>query len=389
MFNRFINFFIKDSKAPSFREDAGILSGITGIILNAFLFALKLTVGSIMGSVAVISDGFNNLSDMGSTAVTLVGIKLSSKRPDRDHPFGHGRFEYISALIVSFIIMSVGLELLRTSFDKIFSPDPVKATNWLLIGLLFISIPVKLFMMGLNMNLGRRCDSEPLLAAAVDSRNDCIATGAVILSATVDSLNILPVSIDGYAGAAVSLFILWSGFGVAKDTVALILGKAPDPETVKKIRSILLETPEIQGLHDLIVHDYGPGRQFVTVHAEVSDKCDLVAIHEIIDSTEKRVFRETGCETTIHMDPVCDDSPELEAIKNRISTSFSELKINGTFHDLRMTNGKENINVIFDAVFPADLSPEKTRLAADKIAADIKSLDSRYNAVIQIDRDFT
>ena len=388
MFNRFINRFIKED-TPAFRQDAGILSGITGIILNACLFALKLTIGSLMGSVAVISDGFNNLSDMGSTAVALAGIKLSGKRPDRDHPFGHGRFEYISALIVSFIIMSVGLELLRTSFDKILSPAPAQGANWLLTGLLFISIPVKLFMMGLNLNLGRRCSSEPLLAAAVDSRNDCIATGAVILSAIIDSLNILPVSIDGYAGAAVSLFILWSGFGVAKDTVALLLGKAPDPETVKNIRRILLETPEIQGLHDLIVHDYGPGRQFVTVHAEVSDKSDLVAIHEIIDSTEKRVFKETGCEITIHMDPVCAESPELEAIKCRISESFKELNINGTFHDLRMTNGKENINVIFDAVFPADLAPEKTRLAADKIAADIKSLDSRYNAVIQIDRDFT
>ena len=176
---------------------------------------------------------------------------------------------------------------------------------------------------------------------------------------------------------------------MAKDTVALLLGKAPDPETVKNIRRILLETPEIQGLHDLIVHDYGPGRQFVTVHAEVSDKSDLVAIHEIIDSTEKRVFKETGCEITIHMDPVCADSPELEAIKCRIAESFKELNIDGTFHDLRITNGRENANVIFDAVFPADLSPEKTRLAADKIAADIKSLDSRYNAVIQIDRDFT
>lgn len=372
------------------RQKAGVLSGITGLVCNALLFALKLTVGTVIGSVAVVSDAFNNLSDMGSTLVSLFGIKLSTKRADRDHPFGHGRFEYISALIVSFIILSVGLELLKTSFAEILSPSPSnESVNFLLIGLLALSLPVKLFMMALNFKLGKLTSSAPLTATAIDSRNDCISTLAVILSAIVDSLNILPFKIDGYMGTAVSLLIMWSGFSVAKDTVNLLLGSAPDGETVEKIRALLLEAPEITGFHDLIIHDYGPGRIFASVHAEISENSDIVAVHEIIDEREKIIYRETGCEITVHMDPVSDSTPEMVTIKQCISSFISDLPFSASFHDLRITRGKDNVNVIFDVVFPPEISKSVSDKAVKDLSSAICALDKRYSAVIQVDTAYT
>ncbi len=381
----FIRLFIKDTDSAESRQKAGVLSGITGLICNALLFVLKLTVGTVIGSVAVISDAFNNLSDMGSTLVTLFGIKFSGKRADRDHPFGHGRFEYISALIVSFIILSVGLELLKTSFSEVISPSSTGNASFLLIGLLALSLPVKLFMMALNFKLGKLTSSAPLTAAAVDSRNDCISTGAVILSALVDSLNVLPFKIDGFMGIAVSLLIMWSGFSVARDTVNLLLGSAPDRETVDKIRKLLLEAPEITGFHDLIIHDYGPGRIFASVHAEISENSDIVAVHEVIDEREKIIYRETGCEITVHMDPVSDSTPETVTIKQCISSFISDLPFSADFHDLRITRGKDNVNVIFDIVFPPEISKSVSEKTVTDLSNAVCALDKRYCTVIQVD----
>lgn len=391
MFNFITGIFIKNHKETGdslIRQKYGFLSGFMGIICNLLLFAIKLTVGIMINSVAVISDAFNNLSDMGSTVVSVAGIKLSNMLPDREHPFGHGRFEYISALIVSFIIMLVGFELFKSSGEKIFNPAPANDINWLLIALLAISIPVKLFMFGMNNFLGKAISSPALIASAIDSRNDCFATGAVIVGAIVDGLKILPFTIDGYMGAIVSLLIMYAGFSVAKDTIGLLLGKAPEKETVEQIHNLLLETPEIIDIHDLIVHDYGPGRLFASVHAEVKEDADIVAVHEAIDKIEKHIFEVTGCEITIHMDPVCTDNPILINIKTLVNNIFKEENLSWSIHDLRMTDGEQNINIIFDMVVSFEAKQEEIERVTLLLKDAIKQADKRFSVVIQIDRDF-
>lgn len=391
MFNFITGIFIKNHKETGdslIRQKYGFLSGFMGIICNLLLFAIKLTVGIMINSVAVISDAFNNFSDMGSTVVSVAGIKLSNMKPDREHPFGHGRFEYISALIVSFIIMLVGFELLKSSSEKIFNPTPASDINWLLIALLAISIPVKLFMFGMNNFLGKAISSPALLASAIDSRNDCFATGAVIISAIIDGLKILPFTVDGYMGAIVSLLIMYAGFSVAKDTIGLLLGKAPEKETVDQIHNLLLETPEIIDIHDLIVHDYGPGRLFASVHAEVKEDADIVAVHEAIDKIEKHIFDITGCEITIHMDPVCADNPILINIKNLVNNIFKEENLTWSIHDLRMTDGEQNMNIIFDMVVAFEAKQEEIERVTHLVKDAIKEADKRFSVVIQIDRDF-
>lgn len=391
MFKLITGLFIKDHKETlnsSVRQKYGLLSGIMGILCNLLLFIIKISVGFMINSVAVISDAFNNFSDMGSTVISVIGIKLSNRKPDREHPFGHGRFEYISALIVSFIIMLVGFELLKSSFDKIINPVTPQDINWLLIGLLAVSIPVKLFMFGMNNYLGKAISSPPLMASAIDSRNDCIATGAVIISAIVDGLKILPFTIDGYVGALVSLLIMYAGFSVAKDTIGLLLGKAPEEETVEKIHDLLLETPEIIDIHDLIVHDYGPGRLFASVHAEIKDDANIIAAHEAIDATEKHIFDITGCEITIHMDPVCTDNLRLINVKNIVNDIFKQQNLSWSIHDLRMTDGENNINIIFDMVVPFEAKTEDIKSITNLIKDAIKNEDQKYSVVIQIDRDY-
>lgn len=391
MFSLITSIFIKNHKETGnnlIRQKYGFLSGFMGIICNLLLFAIKLTVGIMINSVAVISDAFNNFSDMGSTVVSVAGIKLSNMKPDREHPFGHGRFEYISALIVSFIIMLVGFELLKSSGEKIFNPAPANDINWLLIALLAISIPVKLFMFGMNNFLGKAISSPALIASAIDSRNDCFATGAVIVGAIIDGLKILPFTIDGYMGAIVSLLIMYAGFSVAKDTIGLLLGKAPEKETVEQIHNLLLETPEIIDIHDLIVHDYGPGRLFASVHAEVKEDADIVAAHEAIDKVEKHIFDVTGCEITIHMDPVCTDNSMLINVKNLVNNIFKEENLTWSIHDLRMTDGEQNINVIFDMVVSFEAKQEEIERVTLLLKDAIKQADKRFSVVIQIDRDF-
>lgn len=391
MFKFLTSLFIKNYKNTNnsaVRQKYGLLSGMMGILCNLFLFIIKITVGLMINSVAVISDAFNNFSDMGSTLVSIIGIKLSNMKPDREHPFGHGRFEYISALIVSFIIMVVGLELLKSSVDKIINPVAAQEINWLLIGLLAISIPVKLFMYGMNKYLGKAVSSMPLIATALDSRNDCFATGAVIISAIVDGLNIFTFTVDGYVGALVSLLIMYAGFSVAKDTIGLLLGKVPEKETVNRIHDLLLETPEIIDIHDLIVHDYGPGRLFASVHAEIKDDANIIAAHEAIDAAEKHILNITGCEITIHMDPVCTDDERLINIKKIINDIFNEQELSWSIHDLRMTGGESNINIIFDMVVPYEAKPEEIKTVTGLVKDAIKKADPIYSVVIQIDRDF-
>lgn len=391
MYKFLLKAFVKDHENvsdPKVRRDYGMFSGIMGIICNIVLFAVKISVGFFINSVAVISDAFNNLSDMTSTVISILGIRLSSKKPDKDHPYGHGRFEYISALIVSFLIMLVGFELLKSSVTSIFTPTEAQAINYITVVLLVLSIPVKFFMYGCNKFLGKKINSSVLLATAADSLNDCIATGAVIVSAVVDGLKFLPFRIDGYVGAIVSLLIMKAGFDVAKDTIDRLLGQAPDEEMLKELKTLVLATPEIVDIHDLIAHDYGPGRCFASLHAEVSASSDIVAAHEAIDAVEKEVYNKLGCSLTIHLDPVETDCPETNEIKEKIIRSLYESNVSWRFHDVRITRGEKNVNVIFDIVVPYEVDDSRCEKVLAKLKEDIKSLNCIYNCVIQVDRSF-
>lgn len=291
----------KNVEDKEVREAYGVLAGILGIICNFFLFGLKLTVGLIINSIAVISDAFNNLSDMGTSVITILGAKLSNRPPDQEHPHGHGRYEYIASLVVSFVIFGVGIELLRNSFGKIIHPDKV-VFNLTLIIILLCSILIKVWMFSYNRYIGKIIDSCVMRATAYDSLNDVYATSGVILGTVIGNFVNFPV--DGVMGLIISGLIIYTGFNTAKDSVHLLLGASPDPEVIEKINKLVLENKNIKGIHDLKIHDYGPGRVTASIHAEVSDNVNIVDIHSEIDKIEMKVKEELGIDMVIHMDPV-------------------------------------------------------------------------------------
>ena len=295
--------FVKDDdiKNPDTRRKYGVLGGILGIICNMFLFAVKLASGIMINSIAVVSDAFNNLSDLGSSLVSVFGSRMSGKTADEEHPYGHGRAEYISALIISMLIIFFGFELLKNSVGEIFSPSEV-ILSIVSVALLVVSIPVKLWLWYANRYMGKKIESEVLLAASRDSLNDCIATLAVIVSALISPFVAFPI--DGIAGLCVSALIIWTGIGVARNTVDRLLGKAPDTGMIEDIENMLLSDDNIIGMHGLMVHDYGPGRMIASAHAEVPDHLSLVEIHDVIDAIEHKILRELGVDIVIHADPV-------------------------------------------------------------------------------------
>ena len=299
-----IKTFVKDYNNTSdikVREAYGTLAGIIGIICNMILFSTKLTIGFLMNSIAISSDAFNNLSDTGSSMVALIGAELSGKDPDFEHPYGHGRFEYIASLIISFIIMLVGIELLKSSFDKVLNPEPI-TFNPILIAILVLSILIKVWMFSYNRYIGHKIDSGVNRATAADSLNDVIATSAVVLTTLIGQ--VFELYLDGYAGVVVSLLIIYAGFQIAKDTVNVLLGMSPSEEVVEAINAIIKGNSNIVGVHDLKVHDYGPGRTVASVHTELSDQTNLVKAHSIIDGLEKKIFKELGIDIVIHVDPI-------------------------------------------------------------------------------------
>lgn len=371
----------KDTKNPEVRVKACFIAGITGILCNSFLFALKLIVGVSMKSIAIISDAFNNLSDMGSAVVTIIGAKLSQRKPDKEHPFGHGRYEYISSLIVSFIIMLVGFELFKTSVQKIFNPEEIFMSP-LLLGILCISLPVKLWMYSYNKRLGTAIKSGVIMASARDNLNDVVATGAVIVTTLVTKLINIP-SLDGIVGTAVSVMIMYSGFGISKDTIGILLGTPPEKEMTDKIRKMITDTPGVVGVHDLIVHDYGPGRVIASVHAEVPDNCNIVEIHEIIDDLECRIGNEMGIHIVIHMDPISVDCEYTSQTKIAVQKIVKGIDERMNIHDFRMVDGTNNINLIFDIEVPGDFDDVENLKST--IAIKLAELDSRFNPVINID----
>ncbi|MFR1519378.1 MAG: cation diffusion facilitator family transporter [Clostridia bacterium] len=374
-----------DTKDKKVRELYCVLAGVLGIICNVLLFVVKLVIGRLMNSISILSDAFNNLSDMGSSIISILGAKMSNRRPDREHPFGHGRMEYIASFAVSFIILIVGFELFRSSVEKIVHPEPVRF-NIVLILILALSLSLKVWMFSYNRYMGKKIDSTVLRAAASDSLNDVIATAVVIVATVIGNYVSFPA--DGVMGVAVSIMIMISGFKIAKEVVDRLLGQRPDPALVKEIAGMILSYDGIIGIHDMIVHNYGPGRNFASVHAEVSDNSDIIKIHEVIDAAEQDILRETGVMMVIHMDPVSLNSPETQEIAAVVKGIIAEIDPALTFHDFRITKGQSRINVIFDLVVPIETTPERRREITSLIAQRLSAADPRYVAVIQVDTSF-
>lgn len=382
-----LKMFIKNhdnTEDKKVREKYCTLSGFLGIICNFILFVVKLIIGSVMKSLAITSDAFNNLSDMGTSVMAIISAKMSGKKPDADHPFGHGRFEYISSLIISFLIMLVGFELAKGSFDKILNPEPIVMNLSALI-ILAISISIKLWMWSYNRYMSKKIDSSLLKATASDSLNDVISTSAVIISTVLGF--VFDINIDGIVGIIVSIMIMIVGFKLAKETVDILLGSAPDKKTVLEIEKLIMQSEYVLGIHDLIVHDYGPGRVFASVHAEVSDKENVMIIHEEIDAIEQTVMNELGIELVIHMDPLATDSHILNDAKKMVLDIIAPLG-DYPIHDFRMTDGENRVNLIFDIVVPASTSEKDRECLTSAVSSALKEVDPKYYAVIHIDNNY-
>ena len=370
---------------PRVRSAYGILCGIVGIFLNLLLFAGKLTAGLLTGSIAIVADAFNNLSDAGSSVITLLGFKLAGQKPDPEHPFGHGRIEYISGLIVSMMIVLMGFELGKSSIEKLIHPEETRS-GWIAVAILAVSILVKLYMFLYNRSVGKKIDSAAMRATAADSLSDSAATAAVLL-ATILSPLVRPFPIDAVGGLLVALFILRAGIMAAIDTVSPLLGQPPEPEFVSLIEKTVRAHEEVVGIHDLIVHDYGPGRQMISLHAEISDKSDILQAHDLIDNIEQELRSVLGCEAVIHMDPIASDDETVNELRSFLEEQVRSLDPSVTIHDFRMVRGETHTNLIFDVVVPFGfrMSDEEVRQEISRI---IKSVDRKYFAVIRIDKSY-
>lgn len=366
------------------RKAYGTLCSVLGIFLNVLLFAGKYAAGVISGSIAITADAFNNLSDAGSSAISLLGFRLSGKKPDPHHPFGHGRIEYISGLAVAIMIVVMGVELFMSSVRKIAAPTPVEI-GLLPAAILLVSILVKVYMFAYNRSIGRKISSAAMAATGTDSLSDSIATAVVLLSMGVSYL--FDVNIDGYAGVLVALFILYAGAGVAKDTLSPLLGQAPDPELVSKIEELVMSSPAVIGMHDLVVHDYGPGRLMISLHAEVDGKGDIFELHDSIDTVERKLKETLGCDATIHMDPVETDNELLAAERSALNEALSGVNGLRGIHDLRMVMGPSHTNLIFDVVMDTsvDMSAEDFR---SLICRTVEERMPGHFAVVTVDTSF-
>ena len=367
------------------RKAYGVLCGAVGIALNVLLFLGKFFAGALSGSIAITADAFNNLSDAGSSFVTLLGFQLAGQQPDAGHPFGHGRFEYLSGLAVSVLILLMGFELAKSSVLKILHPAPVDFSP-LVVAILCVSIAVKLYMAFYNRQLGRRLNSAAMLATAADSLSDSLATTAVLAATLIGHFTGL--MIDGWVGVLVALFILWSGFHAAKDTIDPLLGTPPTHEFVEQIRQIVMAHPAIIGIHDLIVHDYGPGRVMISLHAEVSASENVLELHDEIDNVERELQKKLGCSAVIHMDPIVTDDGITEETRGRVAALVHCIDDAISIHDFRMVAGPTHTNVIFDAVVPFHFRLTDAEVA-EKIKTAVRTLDSSYFAVVNVERSYT
>lgn len=387
-----IRAFVKNSentKDSAVRRSVGTLSGVIGIVCNLLLCGIKITAGVLAKSMSIIGDGLNNLSDMGSSLITMLGFKLSGKPADKDHPFGHGRLEYMSAFIVSVLILIVGFELLINSVKSLVSGEKQPFYGTYAIVSLVISLAIKFFLFFFNRKCGKLISSDALRATAQDSINDCFTTLAILVSVVITRVFSVSFNLDAIMAAAVAFYILWAGFSSAKDTVSNLLGKPPEKELIKEIESTVMSFSEFLGIHDLIVHDYGPGRVFASIHVEVPQNVDIVECHEKIDLCEKVVFEKTGVQLVIHMDPIDTDNEQVNKAKEQMLKIIKSIDPRFTLHDFRMTpKSGERTNLIFDVVLPADFTGS-TAVLHEVINKKAKETDETFVTVITFDRDYT
>lgn len=387
-----IRLFIKNSEDvndPAVRRRYGTLGGIVGIACNLFLCALKITVGSLTSSISIVADGLNNLSDMGSSVITMIGFKMAGKPADSEHPFGHGRMEYMSAFVVAMLILLVGAELFMSSAKALINGDDMPRYSVWALAILAASILVKLWMCLFNRRLGKKISSEALIATAKDSLNDIIATSVILLSVGVSMLTDLPFNLDAAMGILVSLFIFYSGISSARETLDSILGAPPDKELIKEIESTILSFEEFIGIHDLIIHNYGPGRQFASVHVEVPQDIDIVKCHEQIDLCEKLISEKLNVSLVIHMDPIDINNETVKNVRESMAKALKSIDGNMSLHDFRMTPaGTKRTNLIFDVVVPSSVKLTREELER-LISEQARLINPTYCCVITFDNDFT
>ena len=375
----------EDINNPEVRKNYGIVSGFVGIFCNVILFISKIIAGILTSSVSITADAFNNLSDAGSSIVTIIGFKLADKPADADHPFGHGRIEYISGFIVSIVILIVGLELIKSSIVKIINPEPIDF-NIVSLAIMVISILIKLWMSVYNRYVGKKIDSSTIQAVAADSLNDVVATSAVVIGIVINYFTSL--NIDGIMGCVVAIFIIKAGLETAKDTIDPLLGQAPEQSFVDAIESEVLKYDIVIGIHDLIVHNYGPGRTIVSLHAEVPCNVGILEIHDTIDNIEKHINQKFNCESVIHMDPIMVDNENINKLHDVVKNIIHTVDDSMSMHDFRVVEGPTHTNLIFDIAVPW-----KCKMADDEIInsiqKEIDKLEDRFELVIQIDKVYS
>lgn len=374
-----------DYKDTRVREKYGILCGILGIALNVILFAGKFIAGTVSGAISITADAFNNLSDAGSSFITLIGFKLAGQKPDPDHPFGHGRMEYLSGLFVSVLILLMAYELIKSAIDKIIHPQLPEFSIMVVI-ILLASIAVKIYMAFYNSSVGKKIDSTAMAATAKDSLSDTIATSFVLIASVVGYIWKIPI--DGYCGVIVGLLILYAGIEAMKDTINPLLGQPPSPELVEEIERIVMSYEKVKGIHDLVVHDYGPGRLMISLHAEVPYKEDILELHDMIDQIEFDLRGMLNCEPIIHMDPIVDDDDEINDARAEVEKIIKEIDEKISFHDFRMVKGNTHSNLIFDIVVPHGYSMSDLELR-ELISNRVNGYNKTYFCVIQVDKDYT
>ena len=383
-----IRCFIKrpdDVKDAAVRTAYGNLASLVGMACNILLCIGKLLAGTLFGSIAIMADALNNLSDASSNVVSLIGFRLAAKAPDAEHPYGHARYEYLAGLVVSVTILAIGLSLLKESAVKVLHPTPV-AFSWLSIGVLAASILVKLWLSGFNRAVGKKINSETLMATAADSRNDVLTTGAVLLSTILCSLTGYGI-VDGIMGVGVAAFILWSGWGLVMDTLSPLLGESPSPELVEHIERTVMSYPGVLGMHDLMVHDYGPGHQFASLHVEFPAETDPLTAHDVIDNIENDFLKKDRLQVTIHYDPIVTADASVGVLRARLQEHARQLDPQLSIHDLRIVPGDSHTNVLFDLVFPAGYTGDIDQMLA-KMCQFVKEQDPKYCCVVKVEQSY-
>ncbi|HIX06727.1 MAG TPA: cation diffusion facilitator family transporter [Candidatus Fournierella pullicola] len=382
-----VRLFVKNSRDttdPAVRTAYGNLASWVGIFCNLLLCAGKFLAGTLSGSISIAADAVNNLSDASSSVVSLIGFKLGARPADDEHPYGHARFEYLAGLAVAVMVLVIGVELLKSSVEKILHPAPV-TFSWVAMAVLAVSIAVKLWMSVFNRTVGKRINSGSLIATAADSRNDVLTTSAVLIASLIS--HFAKVELDGWMGAAVALFILYSGVGLVKDTIDPLLGLAPDPELVQHIHDKIMSYPGVLGTHDLMVHDYGPGRQFASVHVELAAEDDVMASHELIDDIERDFLKNDRLPVVIHFDPIVTSDAQVGDMRRWLAEAVRTIDPSLSIHDLRMVPGVNHINIIFDCVTPPGFAMSSARLK-EAIAQLVSEKDPSYRCVITVETSF-